>query len=692
MTIPNAVGLDATKLYGLQPDPKVYRDTQFNVIRESMEWCLGNGSDTHKSWLKDLLQTPVPVDFTETEKTFLKRSDILNFYNDRFAVIYLGQAFSQITGEGAPKKQLTDNQKTALSFYLKAGITLLPTFSAQATYFSGKVYRMSMPELSLYINDQTQHTTSMGSEVTIDKDHDWGSQLLRKMYQEKANLISEIHAGSFTANQQLSINCAKMSLLGHEREVKIFLKTAFHTDTLVAALDHAKNSEVLWRAGFDAFTTAMEHLTDEDLIKIHNGGVDKDGNKNGVAIKNKLRKVHKELQDDLAVFHSTEQLAYAVVQFVPAIADEPLFNRLEKIPPKIITIRGVEFDLGKAPLKIVKSLRFLGIIGGLFNASSELKQWKNITEQEKVENICNLVSGVSIAIPEMIVPTGQMIWSKIAAKLRTPKLEAYIEIEVSPVAGSRGNSGIFRTVMEGEERVARWEQFKEGNLESLRDRVAMDEEYPLSEPEFNESLEKIDLEMEDTFRLSVSDLGEDLVEGAALEKVTSKWEALGFTGKIGTLFKGVGALAAIALAIYSTYNFIRDIRDFDKHKDWSQITMDGITMAFNIGFAICAMAEVGLAVGWLAETALIATIVPVAGPIMLLGILILATIEFATTKSEKKREDPMDIFMEKTFLPAFDLNTGWILSSPKGWVDTQPIPTENPYQQFYINKQILKDK
>ncbi len=660
--------LTIESLYGMEPEASQMQSKQFDLILQNMKYCLQNGDSKHQGWLKNFIQDTV-TNLPDDRIKSLQDDKVKDFYNNRLAVVYLGRAFDNMTGQGAPTVKLNDEQHRRLALYLAAGMMKEPGFALQNAQLLKDTYK-NCTDVEDYINDASKK---------------WGSLLLKKLYSEKSNLLGIMKSSPAEGNRRLSTQLIKLKMLGMDKEANVFYKVLLHNHAL-SAIELVENSDHLWQTGIEAFIKAME--MGDAATKV----LDAQSHANALAVK-------KELEELIKQMGSIEALAKRITSFVGASTSPKIWSWLDNLskamPAKELekanalgwgaisngTTRaeGMFKILGaKTGMGVIKSLRFFAIMGGVAApVYFILKLDKNDPKyaEKKAQYALQITAGICQVMPEYLIPAaGRFLkgsFLKIQRNLFSPKFESWTVVD------GLNDDIRFLEARDLQSRVKWYEEVfcatRRELLEEIKKTVPMTAE---EESAFTLEISEMDVQLRADMGIE-GFWGREV--GALVDTETGSFKGLSEVewgiaeARFKVFFKGVGFLVATGLAIMSVIDFVAD---FKNDKSTEKKVLDGLSMGISISFAACALADT--VITGMGITSAAATAVPVIGVLLALGGLAIAIVTMA---NEKKPQSPVDTFMNETLIPAFGSN-GFIKeldASTKDWQVDKPVPTVNPY-------------
>jgi hypothetical protein len=144
-------GLGVNELMTILPDDVVNDDANSMLMR-NMKWAMGQKSE-QRDWLQNFFSEAPPV-ITEPDQVQLVNKG-LPWYQDKFAMAYLTQSFNSYKGPNAPEHRLDDDLGANLGAYLKTGLAGEKDFNVQHQGIYVDAYVGAKPRLQRYVNDST---------------------------------------------------------------------------------------------------------------------------------------------------------------------------------------------------------------------------------------------------------------------------------------------------------------------------------------------------------------------------------------------------------------------------------------------------------------------------------------------------------------------------------------------------------
>jgi hypothetical protein len=140
--------LSIAELMSIIPDSSV-SEMANTILLENMKWAMGQDS-TETDWLSMVFGEKPPV-IPQSQQDLVKKS--LSWYQGDFAKSYLGYAISNYSGPGAPSKNLNDDQKLQLKYFLQTGMAKDSDFNTQQNGIYLNAFIQAKPRLQAYIAD-----------------------------------------------------------------------------------------------------------------------------------------------------------------------------------------------------------------------------------------------------------------------------------------------------------------------------------------------------------------------------------------------------------------------------------------------------------------------------------------------------------------------------------------------------------
>ncbi|HSO69217.1 MAG TPA: hypothetical protein VLQ67_06215 [Arachnia sp.] len=279
------------------------------------------------------------------------------------------------------------------------------------------------------------------------------------------------------------------------------------------------------------------------------------------------------------------------------------------------TLANAETTWGKVGYKFASSVYCLAFVAGISQAVISFMSWDKLTGEQKASVV---ISTVQIA-------------AKLVGKMPT-------------IIGTVGDAGTWG--MNKVQEFYRWCADSE---------VGMD----------TDALERSSLTAdEDPLEYGTKSIS-NLInpETEVLEIEGSTW-AKTFDQTVGRACEVIGAVAAVAFAFLSEWQFLEDLSSGAPLR--TEI-LDGIIMAANFGVAIFAV--VGLFSA--------ASFIPVVGAIFAIIGIVAALIAMFWPPDPKP--NPIEVFMKDHLVPAASGAGRWILDAPAGWARDKTVPARNAY-------------
>jgi hypothetical protein len=139
--------LSLYELISLIPDSDTVADMSNTMLIENMKWAIGG---MNNDWLADFFGEIRP--YLSQDRQNLINKD-LDFYQNKFAMGYLGWGIGQMTGAGAPSEPLTQPEMLKLKYYMQNGLAKEKAYTTQTIGISSDAYLAVAPGVNDYIAD-----------------------------------------------------------------------------------------------------------------------------------------------------------------------------------------------------------------------------------------------------------------------------------------------------------------------------------------------------------------------------------------------------------------------------------------------------------------------------------------------------------------------------------------------------------
>lgn len=136
-------------LMTMLPDDVVNSDANSMLMR-NMKWAMGQDS-TQNGWLAQFFGERAPVIVEADQQNLVRQS--LSWYQQKFAMAYLTQSFNSYTGPNAPSHVLNEDQSARLAEFLKSGLANDKDFNVQHQGIFVDAYVGTKPRLQAYLGD-----------------------------------------------------------------------------------------------------------------------------------------------------------------------------------------------------------------------------------------------------------------------------------------------------------------------------------------------------------------------------------------------------------------------------------------------------------------------------------------------------------------------------------------------------------
>lgn len=165
--------LTINELMTLLPNDVVNDDANTMLMR-NMKWAMGQDKD-EKQWLKQYFNETPPVIADPDQETLAKQG--LDWYQQDFAMSYLTQSFNGYSGPNEPKHRLSKDQATNLNDFLETGLAKDPDFNVQHQGIFIDAYVGVNPRLAQYIADPTQEVVGWAQGKVVFSRDDTSAEL-----------------------------------------------------------------------------------------------------------------------------------------------------------------------------------------------------------------------------------------------------------------------------------------------------------------------------------------------------------------------------------------------------------------------------------------------------------------------------------------------------------------------------------
>lgn len=223
--------LSIAELYTLQADNKELQENQFNMLVQNMKWALSK-KDDKKDWLKNFFGEQ-PPDLSAARTELIKQD--LDFYTEKFAVVYLGHSFNKMSGDAAPTTRLSVQESRNLDFYLRAGLASEKAYTKQTYGVFLQAFTESVPRLKEYIKDQN---ANKGPDGRFKPDHDWAQKLYDQITQPQMINIAYNKLIAGEGMQEINRHSTVLSVLQPSGELAQKYHKIITCRTLSASFDH----------------------------------------------------------------------------------------------------------------------------------------------------------------------------------------------------------------------------------------------------------------------------------------------------------------------------------------------------------------------------------------------------------------------------------------------------------------------
>ncbi len=646
------------ELITILPDDVVSQDANSMLMR-NMKWAMGQ-DPTERDWLSRFFSEAPPVITEPDQQTLVNQS--LDWYQKKFALAYLTQSFNSYSGPNEPSNRLSQSQAVKLTDYLKTGLAAESDFNVQHQGIFVDAYTGAKPRLQNYINDEVAEAVGWAQGSVVFARHDAskdvtvaaGTEVKTSdgiVYTTQAKVTlkaGEVASGDVPVAAELPgtasvVPAGALNRFGDQPPTGIDSVTNKAATTLSADSGGLKWAKKL----FTALTTGRQYVLmvnrvagaagDAKALEPVNNfaclltALDRSGTIarnyyrsiiSGVVVKLVPQVVHRdkdtimqwlptamqellrklangELPNETDISHTEAVEMYE--EYLQHSADIALATAdlLQSIIASgLIRQAGQSEEEWQATIaarwpKLAKAGRFmlaLGWIGGVSSVIVSLVRgdWNKMTDVERAEFVTNIVQLTVVgfdAVPliwQGVKFVTLKIWNALNDYFNAPKMQSEIEMQEINIA---------------------------------------DEETPLLEQE--------------------ADNINQIYEVAQVERTTlgegTIFERLFADGVFTGVLKSVGAIAAAAMAGYSLWQLIDDIKS---RGSVSTIVFDSLIFAANFLAAVCLVADLFAATSFL----------PIAGAVLaIVGIVLTVLAGFF-----EKPDNPVDDWMVEHGMPFVD--------------------------------------
>jgi hypothetical protein len=137
-------GLSLAELWSISPDG--VQQASFDLLVRNMKWAIRD------DWRENFFGETKPLLTTESQALINQRGGP-EFYREQFAPAYLGWGFSHMTGPGAPKNNLSTEEKLKLKYFMYKGLPETDGYNTQSHGLFVEAFIQRAPRLQDYIDD-----------------------------------------------------------------------------------------------------------------------------------------------------------------------------------------------------------------------------------------------------------------------------------------------------------------------------------------------------------------------------------------------------------------------------------------------------------------------------------------------------------------------------------------------------------
>ncbi|MEQ8999620.1 MAG: hypothetical protein RID53_24230 [Coleofasciculus sp. B1-GNL1-01] len=644
--------LSMAELVGLVAEHNALQETSWAMIQDNMKWALDQKGGDQKQWLTNFFSEK-SSNFSKSRQDLIKKD--LNFYTDKMAVSILAHSFQNISGTGElkPEYKLTSQQDTNILFWMRAGLGTSKGYSRQNQGIFLQTYAASVPRIQDYIADQN----SPG-----------GTNWAQELYNQLTN--------------PATLNLTAQKIIFGSGNNSAGLTEVNRHSTLLQVLqptgDLAKkyHNIIVQRILQDQSLTTCIDLSDpkkiapwlEDVLRgfaeaYESGRLQIKDPANQAAID--AAKV--ALDADLAKAKGFVELAAASADIIAAA------NAGAKAADYWTNLFKSSQGLAKVYPGVALLFYFGAFVGGIYGTSQAFAQFEQEPWNEKAELVTSWVV-IGLKILENAPTMMRVVWSggrTVASAIGRGGRNAITAIRNwSNTAQQGGDLGL---------QEADYIAIEDLSMASSNSTI-LDEGIELlvrRDPTFMERGTQALSEIADAALAAIRNAGSRLSNaiGEAIEAVGNAWSRFvnfAETSILPLLSKaltGIFAVASVAMAVFSTVEFIQDIED---GKGTEETILDGV-MAASAWVGAAAAVYMGLAT---LEVVAVVSWVPVVGAVA--AVIGIVAALWAAFSPKPTPPTPQESFMKNYGKKAVAAD-GFIKAAPTGWTKDQPVPKYNVY-------------
>lgn len=646
-------GLRVEDLMTILPDEQVNDDANSMLMR-NMKWAMGQ-NDQERGWLNQFFTETPPVIAEADQRKLMEQS--LDWYQNKFAMAYLTQSFNSYSGPNEPSHRLSTDQGARLTSFLKTGLAKDKDFNVQHQGIFVDAYIGAKSRLQDYVNDPSPGlvgwaqgavvftrtatagdvTVPAGTGVQTASGITYTTQADTTLKAGKA-ASAPVAVAAVTSGPDGVVAAHTLTVLSQPvKGVDGVSNPAATTLTAdVGGLKWAKSLFTALTSGTQ-FTLMVNRVAGASgdpkaLGPLNNfacllTALDRSGTVasnyfqsviSGVIVKLVPQVTHRDTDsimqwlpaamqellrkladgelpqetdisraEAVAMYqeylkHQSE-IAIATAELLQSIVASGLIRQVEGAEARFASTIGARWPLLAKASRFMLALGWIGAVAGVV-MSLVKGDWKKMTAIERAEFVTNIVQLACSAFDA--VP---LIWQGVK----------YVTL------------GIWNKLVEV------WSSFRtQDQLQDAQEGIA-DEGTPLIRQE-GEAMNEI---------IEAAEGGEALGEGTA-------WSRLFGESVLGGVLKCVGALAAAAMAGYSLWQLIEDVKN---HGSVTTIVFDSLIFAANLLSAACLVLDLFVATSFL----------PIAGAVLAIAGIILGILAGFL----EKPDNPVDDWMKDHGIP-----------------------------------------
>ncbi len=415
--------LSLFELISLIPDSKTVGETSNTMLVENMKWAIG---DMGNGWLSDFFGQIRP-DISLIRQKLVSQD--LDFYQNKFAMAYLGFGIGQMTGPGAPSVSLSPEEQKKIKYFMTHGLAKEKAYTVQSIGIASDAFLAVAPGINAYLADNGEK---------------WAEEVYKMI----------------TTNQKVNLMAAELSqdpVKGLEQMKQYAGLLSVLDPNSTKAQDYLKR---MVSAGMFNYMDSMP-LTDKDLLPTWvsdfiSGFIKKYINATGgdqTTIR--MKQLAQDLQDAIKTVGQQLTLATYVFQAISTIMKTigPLQNFLDDT-----VIGGIIDNFTENHPTIAKIIKGIGplmrmgcVIMAVFSLQVGFTNWKDIPDDQRAKTVFLTLQCLE-PVMDLLLQVGKLGKAgiiKIMNCLKTP--EAASIIALGPDEAKRMNDSIARAGEAGAE-------------------------------------------------------------------------------------------------------------------------------------------------------------------------------------------------------------------------------------------------